>query len=297
MGLAIAYAVALSLPVIGAPFAYLLWDGAYPGGAAFESRLYILHVLIVPGLLALLIAIHLAFVVMLRHTQFRGPGRREDNVVGSRMWPAYATRSLSLFFAVAAMLFALGALVQINPVWQYGPYEPSLGTNGVQPDWYMGWLIGALRLMPNFEPTLFGRTIPNPFFGGVLFPGVTFGLLYAWPWIEPAVSGDRRRHHLLQRPRDNPWRTAFGAAIMTWVLVPFLAGSSDRIFVSFDIAYQRQIEVLRVVWWVLPPVVFLLTLSTCRRLRDSGMRPLRGWTGQVVSRRRDGGFRDRAPGD
>ena len=163
------------------------------------------------------------------------------------MWPAYALRSAGLFFAVTAVLFLLGGLVQINPIWQYGPYQPWLGTNGVQPDWYMGWLIGALRLMPNFEPTLFGRTIPNPFFGGVLFPGITFGLLYAWPWIERAVSGDRSRHHLLQRPRDNPWRTAFGAAIMTWVLVPFLAGSSDRIFVSFDIPYQRQIEVLRAV--------------------------------------------------
>ena len=111
------------------------------------------------------------------------------------------------------MLFLLGGLVQINPIWQYGPYEPWLGTNGVQPDWYMGWLIGALRLMPNFEPTLFGRTIPNPFFGGVLFPGVTFGLLYAWPWIERAVSGDRSaapsapaaaRQPLAHRPSARP---------------------------------------------------------------------------------------------
>ena len=296
MGLSIAYAVAMSVPVIGEQLARWFWGGQFPGADAFESRIYIIHVLLIPALLAALIAVHLALIMILRHTQFAGPGRRERNVVGLAMWPAYALRSAGLFFAVTAVLFLLGGLVQINPIWQYGPYEPWLGTNGVQPDWYMGWLIGALRLMPNFEPTLFGRTIPNPFFGGVLFPAVTFGLLYAWPWIERVVSGDRRRHHLLQRPRDNPWRTAFGAAIMTWVLVPFLAGSSDRIFVSFDIPYQRQIEVLRAVWLVLPPVVFLLTLSTCRRLRASGMRPLRGWTGQVVTRRRDGGFRDRAPG-
>ena len=245
MGLSIAYAVAMSVPVIGEQLARWFWGGQFPGADAFESRIYIIHVLLIPALLGALIAVHLALIMVLRHTQFAGPGRRERNVVGLAMWPAYALRSAGLFFAVSAVLFLLGGLVQINPIWQYGPYEPWLGTNGVQPDWYMGWLIGALRLMPNFEPTLFGRTIPNPFFGGVLFPGVTFGLLYAWPWIERAVSGDRRRHHLLQRPRDNPWRTAFGAAIMTWVLVPFLAGSSDRIFVSFDIPYQRQIEVLR----------------------------------------------------
>ena len=254
MGLSIAYAVAMSVPVIGEQLARWFWGGQFPGADAFESRIYIIHVLLIPALLAALIAVHLALIMILRHTQFAGPGRRERNVVGLAMWPAYALRSAGLFFAVTAVLFLLGGLVQINPIWQYGPYQPWLGTNGVQPDWYMGWLIGALRLMPNFEPTLFGRTIPNPFFGGVLFPGVTFGLLYAWPWIERAVSGDRSRHHLLQRPRDNPWRTAFGAAMMTWVLVPFLAGSSDRIFVSFDIPYQRQIEVLRVVWLLLPPV-------------------------------------------
>ncbi len=293
MGLAIAYAVALSLPVIGAPFAYLLWDGAYPGGAAFESRLYILHVLIVPGLLALLIAIHLAFVVMLRHTQFRGPGRREDNVVGSRMWPAYATRSLSLFFAVAAMLFALGALVQINPVWQYGPYEPSLGTNGVQPDWYMGWLIGALRLMPNWEPSAFGHTLPNPFFGGVLFPTVVFGLLAAWPWIERIISNDRAAHHLLDRPSDRPWRTAFGAAFLTWVAVPFVAGSADRMFLALDVSYDRQVLVLRVLWTFLPVAVYAAVLTRCRstrRRRPPGDGPL------VLRRGASGGF-EPAPGD
>ena len=165
------------MPVIGAPFAYLLWDGAFPGGAAFESRLYILHVLIVPGLLALLIAIHLAFVVMLRHTQFRGPGRREDNVVGSRMWPGYATRSLSLFFAVDGDAVRAGRACADQPGLAVRPVRALAGTNGVQPDWYMGWLIGALRLMPNWEPSAFGHTLPNPFFGGVLFPTVVFGLL------------------------------------------------------------------------------------------------------------------------
>jgi quinol---cytochrome-c reductase cytochrome b subunit len=160
----------------------------------------------------------------------------------------------------------------------------------------MGWLIGGLRLMPNFEPSILGHTVPNPFFGGVLFPLVAFALLYSWPWLERWVSGDGAEHHLLQRPRDNPWRTAFGAAFLTWVLVPFLAGSSDRIFVSFDVPYRQQIEVLRVLWFVLPALVFVATLTLCRHLRDSDLRPLRGWTGRVVSRNDEGGFSSREPG-
>ena len=129
-----------------------------------------------------------------RHSQFRGPGRREDNVVGTPMWPGYALRSLGLFAAVAAVLVLMGGLIQINPIWLWGPYHPYIGTNGAQPDWYLGWLIGALRLMPNLEISVFGHTlVPNPFFGGVLFPGIIFTLLYALPWLDRRfISRDLR---------------------------------------------------------------------------------------------------------
>jgi len=267
MGLAIAYSVALATPVIGGPLGYLMWDGAFPGGAAFESRLYTTHILLVPVLIGTLIAVHLAFVVMLRHTQFRGPWRTETNVVGTPMWPGYACRSLALFLGVTSVLLLLGGLVQINPVWQYGPYEPSLATNGAQPDWYLGWLIGALRMMPAWEPSAFGHTLPNPFFGGIAYPALTFGVLFAWPWIERFATGDGREHHLLDRPRDAPWRTAFGAAFFTWVLVPFLAGSADRVFVGLDIPYEGQILVLRVLWLTLPAIVFAVTLRWMRGAR------------------------------
>ena len=254
--------------------------------------MYIIHVLLIPAALGLLIALHLFLIAALRAHPVRGVG-----AAGAKRGRAGDVACVRAAFAGPVLrrggrAVLLGGLVQINPVWQYGPYQPSIGTNGVQPDWYMGWLIGALRLMPDFEPRLFGYTIPNPFFGGALFPAVTFGILYAWPWLERAVSGDRRSHHLLQRPRDNPWRTAFGAAFLTWVLVPFVAGSADRVFVTFDVSYQLQIEVLRAVWLVLPPVVFLVTLSVCRHLRASGLRPLRGWSGQVVVRDEGGGFRE-----
>jgi hypothetical protein len=100
----------------------------------------------------------------------RGEGRRESNVVGTPMWPAYALRSIGLLLAVGAVLFLMGALIQINPIWQWGPYHTYLSENGAQPDWYIGWLIGALRLMPNWQLVIDGRTvIPEPLWGGARF--------------------------------------------------------------------------------------------------------------------------------
>jgi ubiquinol-cytochrome c reductase cytochrome b subunit len=270
MGLAIGWSVATSIPVVGGPFATLLWGGPFPGGTAFESRLYIAHVLLVPVLMAALIGIHLLLVSLLHHTQFRGPRETERNVVGLRLWPAYAVRSLALFAAVAGVLVLMGGLVQINPVWLYGPFHTYLSENGSQPDWYIGWLIGSLRLVPNWEPTAFGRTlVPNPFWGGVLFPLMVFTTLYAWPLVERRLSGDRATHNILERPSDNPWRTAFGAAFVTWVAVPFFAGSSDRIFLAFGIDYEGQVATMRVLWAVLPVLVFVATLRISRAVRDS----------------------------
>jgi ubiquinol-cytochrome c reductase cytochrome b subunit len=291
MGLAIAYGVALSIPLVGAPVAILLWGGEFPGSGVVEPRLFIAHVFIVPGVLAALVGAHLAIIMRQKHSQFPGPARREGNVVGTPMWPGYALRSGGLMLAVAAVLFLAGGLIQINPVWQWGPYEMANATNGAQPDWYLGWLIGALRLMPSFDLNLFGRTlVPNPFFGGILFPTVVFLMLYSWPSVERRVTRDRARHDLLERPRDRPWRTATGAAFFAWVFTVFFAGSADRIFVQFGIDYVGQIHVFRVLFFVVPIVVFLVTKRVCEDLRRSGSRPMRGYATTVVTRREDGGF-------
>ena len=291
MGLAIGWSVAMSIPIVGGPFATWLWGGQFPGSGAFESRMYIAHVLILPILIATLIAVHLLFVTMLHHTQFRGRGRREQNVVGAPMWPAYAFRSTGLFFAVAGGLFTLGGLVQINPVWLWGPYHPYIGENGAQPDWYLGWLIGALRMMPNWEPTLAGHTIvPNPFWGGALFPLVVFGLLFSWPLLERRLTGDRAVHHLLERPRDNPWRTGCGVALFTFTAIPFFSGSMDRVYLQFGIPYEGAVRVLQVLWIVLPVVFGWAALVVCRNLRASELRPLRGVTASMVARDAAGGF-------
>ena len=145
------------------------------------------------------------------------------------MFPAQLPRSLGLMFFVAGLLFLLGGLVQINPIWQWGPFEPWLGTNGAQPDWYLGWLIGALRLMPSFDVTIGHFTlIPNPFWGGVLFPLVVLVVPGLDPVAERRLTGDRGLHNLADRPRDAPGRTAFGVAFLSWVFLIFIFGAADR---------------------------------------------------------------------
>jgi len=291
MGLAIAYATTLSIPLIGGDVGFLIWGDQFPGADDFISRLFIVHVLILPVIIGGLIAVHLALIALPHHSQFRGQGATERNVVGTPMWPGYALRSVGLLFATAGVLFLLGGLVQVNPIWQWGPYEIYDGTNGAQPDWYMGWLIGALRIMPPIEPTLFGYTIfPNPFFGGLLVPTLVFGFLFSWPHIERRVTGDRAAHNLLDRPRDNPWRTAIGVALFTFVTLIFLAGAADRIFVSFGIDYETQVWIFRVAVFVLPALAYLLTKRICEELRDTDWHPLRGPPGAAVRRTSGGGF-------
>jgi ubiquinol-cytochrome c reductase cytochrome b subunit len=270
MGLAIGYAVALSMPFIGVFLALGIWGDQFPGDPEFWSRMYIAHVLIIPVILGVLISLHLALVASRHHTQFRRKRvQTEKRLLGVPTFPGQAPRSLGLFFAVAAVLFLLGGLVQINPIWLWGPYHTWDATNGAQPDWYLGWLIGALRLVPGFDVTVGDKTlVPNPFWGGALFPLVIFGILFAWPWLERWVTGDRRVHNLLDRPRDAPWRTAIGAAILSWVIVVFMAGAMDRITVMTGASYEAQVWIFRVLALAVPIAVLFVVRRMCLELQE-----------------------------
>jgi ubiquinol-cytochrome c reductase cytochrome b subunit len=269
MGLAIGYGVALSIPFVGANLAALIWGGPFPGTPAFFPRMYIVHVLVIPALIATLLAVHLALVALKHHTQFRmGPRESERKLVGVPTFPGQTPRSLGLFAAVVAVLFLLGGLVQINPIWLWGPYHTYSATNGAQPDWYLGWLIGALRIVPGFDVTIGGYTIvPNPFWGGVLLPLAFFSFLYLWPWLEKRFTHDDAYHNLLERPRDSPWRTAIGYAVMTLVFLVFLAGSADRVDVLFGLPYMSQIWAYRVLVFVGPVMAGFLAYRVCVELR------------------------------
>jgi ubiquinol-cytochrome c reductase cytochrome b subunit len=217
-------------------------------------------------LIAGLLSAHLAIVWRQKHTQFPGWGRTETNVVGERLWPTYAARSVGLAMFVIGVIAALGGLVQVNPVWLYGPYEPSAVTTAAQPDWYLGWTEGALRLMPSIHLRVLGYRVPELLFPCVLLPAITFALLYGWPFLEAKVTRDRAEHHLLDRPRDRPLRTALGIATLTFYLVLFGAGAQDIWAQHLGVEVTTVRDVFRVLLFVVPPAAALFTWKLCHDL-------------------------------
>jgi ubiquinol-cytochrome c reductase cytochrome b subunit len=264
-GLRIGYSILLSIPFVGTWIASLFFGGTYPGPDAID-RLFIIHVLILPTLIAVLLGIHLAIIWRQKHTQFPGPGHTEHNVVGSRLWPTYAAKSAGLFAAVVTVVAALGGLAQINPIWLYGPYHTGAVTTAAQPDWYMGWLEGALRLFPAWRIHLWNHTIPELFWPAVVLPGLTFTLLYAWPFIEARVTRDRARHELLDRPRDRPGRTAIGTGVLTFYIVLFAAGSQDIFAQHLNAPIAGVDRTFRILLFVAPVIVALITQKWCHDL-------------------------------
>ena len=288
-GLRIAYSVVLSVPLLGTWLAFLFFGGEFPTSDII-SRLYMIHIMLVPGLILGLLGVHLAILWRHKHTNFPGPGRTDRVIVGTRLWPSYAAKATGLFFAVAAVLSALGGLAQINPVWLYGPFRADEVSAGSQPDWYVGWMEGALRLFPDWEIRGLGHMVANPFFPGALLPGLTFGLLYAWPWLEARLTGDRATHHVLDRPRDRPLRTALGVATLTFYGVLFVAGGNDVLANLFNLSLNAVTWIFRGALFALPPITGFLTYRLCRELHASGARPLAGGQGHVLRRTPTGGY-------
>ena len=266
-GLRIAYSIALSIPVVGTWAAFLLFGGEYPGEQII-GRLYAVHILLVPGVILALITFHMMMIWYQKHTQFAGPGRTEDNVVGSRFYPVYSAKAGGFFFLVFAVMAALGGLAQINPIWLYGPYDPSQVSAGSQPDWYVGFLDGSTRLMPNWEFRGLGHTIPfNVLLPTVVMPGLIFTALILYPWLEARLTGDRAAHNLLDRPRDVPVRTAIGVMSLTFYVVLVIAGGNDVIAHIFHLSVNQMTYVLRGALIVLPPVAYAVTKRFCLSLQ------------------------------
>ncbi len=269
-GARIANGIVLSIPVVGTWAAFLVFGGEYPGTELLD-RLYIAHVFIVPLAILGLITFHMMMIWYQKHTQFAGPGRTEDNVVGSRLYPAYAAKAGGFFFLVFAVLAALGGLAQINPVWLYGPYDASQVSAGSQPDWYIGFLDGSTRLMPNWEFYLGGYTLSlNVLLPTVVMPGLIFTAMALYPWIESHfMTKDKRVHNLLNRPRDVPVRTAIGAASLTFYIVLMIGGGNDVIASIFHISINSISWVLRILLIIGPPIVYVVTKRICLSLQKS----------------------------
>ncbi|MEU6669007.1 ubiquinol-cytochrome c reductase cytochrome b subunit [Streptomyces sp. NPDC046727] len=266
-GLRIAQGIMLSIPVVGTYVAFFAFGGQFPAHDII-TRLYPLHVLLLPGALIGLVTVHLILVFHLKHTQWRGPGRTRRNVLGKPLFPQFAASSAGLSLTVFGVLVLLSAVAQINPIWNYGPYRPDVVSSGSQPDWYVGFMEGALRLVPPWETNVAGHTLMwNVLLPAVVLPGLLFAVLYAYPFVEQRLTGEwHREQHLCDRPRERPVRTGLGVAGTVFYAVLLLAGGNDIIALTFRISIEALTWALRVALVVAPVLAFLVTRWLCRAL-------------------------------
>ncbi len=283
-----------SAPVIGTYMSFFLFGGEFPGDQIIP-RLYIVHVLLIPGILLALIAAHMLLLVYHKHTQWPGPGRTEENVVGYPMLPVYAAKAGGFFFIVFGVTALMGGLMTINPVWKYGPYDPSKVTAGSQPDWYMGWPDGALRIMPGWESEFLGVTLSwNVFLPILVLPILLFVVVLLLPFIEAWITGDKREHHLLQRPRNAPTRTAVMVSLMTFYGLMWAAGGNDLIAIKFDLSINQITYFMRVAVFVGPLIAFWITRRWCLSLqRHDNEKLLHGYETGIIMRSPEGSYSER----
>lgn len=259
--------ITIGVPVVGTWLHWLMFGGDFPGDIIIP-RLYIAHVLLFPGIMLALIAAHVAIVWYQKHTQFPGPGRTENNVVGARIVPVFAADQGAFFAFTLGFVALMGGLLQINPIWNLGPYNPSQVSAGSQPDFYMMWTDGLARLMPPWELYLGRYTVPAVFWVALIM-GLVFMVLIAYPWIEKKLTGDTARHNLLQRPRDVPVRTAIGAMAITFYVVLTLSCVNDIIALKFDISLNATTWIGRIGLLVAPPLAYFLAYRFCIGLQRS----------------------------
>jgi ubiquinol-cytochrome c reductase cytochrome b subunit len=266
-GLRIIDGMIKGLPVIGAYTSSLLFGGEFPG-EQIVARLYGLHILLVPALILIFIVIHLFMVVIHKHTHYSGPGRKDSNVVGYPLMPVYVAKAGGFFFIVFGVIMLIAATFTINPVWNYGGYDPSPVSAGTQPDWYIGFLDGALRLAPTHLEVHAGGVT---WAWNILLPmivGVGFLVVVAlYPFLEAWVTGDKREHHVLDRPRNAPTRTAIGAAGVTFYAALWAGASTDLIATNFLLSMNNVLTSIQIILIVGPIVAYIITKRVCLSLQ------------------------------
>jgi len=281
-------------PVVGSYMSFFLFGGEFPGDQIIP-RFYTIHVLLIPGLLLALITAHMLLLVYHKHTQWPGPGRTEHNVVGYPMLPVYAAKAGGFFFIVFGVTALMGGLLTINPVWLFGPYDPSKVTAGSQPDWYMGWPDGLLRIMPGLESHIFGHTISwNVMVPILLVPPLMLTILILLPFLESWITGDKRDHHLLQRPRNAPTRTAVMVALMTFYGLSWAAGGNDLIAITLDLSINQITYFMRAAVFLGPVIAFIITKRWCISLQRKDEEVLlHGYETGIIMRSPEGGYSER----
>lgn len=283
-GLRIIDGMLKGFPVVGTWLSFLLFGGEFPG-YDIVGRLYSLHIMILPAILIIFLVLHLMFLIIHKHAQFAGPGRTEENVVGFPILPVYAGKAGGFFFIVLGVIVTMATFFQINPIWNYGPYDPSPVSAGTQPDWYIGFADGMLRLAPpHWDIQLGNFTLSMGILAPIIIIGIFIVLVLIYPFIEAWITGDQREHHLLDRPRNAPTRTAIGAAGVTMYAVMWAAASSDIIATHFHVTMEGVIHTLQALLFLGPIIAYFLTKRICLGLQKKDREiALHGWeTGRIV---------------
>ena len=290
-GLRIADGVVLSIPIVGTYVSFFLFGGQFPGNVVIQ-RLFTIHILLVPGLILGLITAHLILVFYQKHTQWAGPGRNEQNVVGLPLMPVYMAKAGGFFFLVFGVIAFVGGMVSINPVWLYGPYVPNQLTAGSQPDWYIGFLEGGLRMMPNLEWNFWGHTLSlNVLVPALVVPGILFTGLAIYPFLEQWITGDKREHHILDRPRNMPTRTGIGVAGCTFYGILWFNGANDLIATHFHLSLESITWACRILIFVGPVFAFWATRRICFGLQRADRdKVLHGREAGIIVRSPEGEF-------
>ena len=270
-GIRFADGAILSIPIVGTYLSFFLFGGEFPGHDIIP-RLFPIHVLVLPGIMLGLVVAHLILVFYHKHTQYPGPGRDNKSVVGMPFLPVYMAKAGGFFFLTFGVLALMGGLAQINPVWAFGPYSPQLVTTGAQPDWYLGFSEGLIRVMPGWEINFWGHTLePGVFIPFSLFPLILLAL-GVYPFVEAWITGDKREHHILDRPRNVPVRTGLGVAWLSLYVVLLIGGGNDIVATHLHLSINAITWFVRVSVFVVPVLAFIVTKRIClglqRRDRD-----------------------------
>lgn len=287
-GLRIVEGVVLSIPFIGTWIAGVMFGGPFPG--QIIENLYPLHVAIAPGLLVVVLVARAALALRDgQATQFRP---EPVPTLGLRLWPDAAFRAFGMMGITGSVLVLLGATSTISPVWSYGPASVGEVGAGSQPDWYMGFLDGALRLVPaGWETVWGGWTVTFATLVPLAVVAVWFGLLVVYPYVEAWVTQDRGRHDVLDRPRHFPVRTGIGVAGALFYGILWGAASADIVSTEFNVTFESVITFLQVLLLVGPALAFEVTRRVCIGLQRKDREiALHGHeTGRIV-RMSNGGY-------
>ncbi|MFD5893649.1 MULTISPECIES: cytochrome bc complex cytochrome b subunit [unclassified Streptomyces] len=289
-GVRFAQGAILATPIVGTYISMFLFGGEFPGHD-IVARFYSIHILILPGILLGLVVAHLILVFYHKHTQFAGPGKTNNNVVGAPFLPIYMAKAGGFFFLVFGVITIISAIATINPVWAIGPYRPDLVSTGAQPDWYLGFSEGLIRVMPGWEINFWGHTLVL----GVFIPLMIFPLvlvaLAVYPFIESWITGDKREHHILDRPRNAPTRTAFGVAWLTLYVILLIGGGNDIWATHFHLSINTITWFIRIAFFVGPVIAFVITKRFCLGLqRRDAEKVLHGRESGIIKRLPHGEF-------